>query len=62
MLVIAPIILGASVLVGYWVAGRNLQPLGVMVRELEAITDGPACTAALPWSAPGTRSPGLGRR
>src|SRR5688572_489252 len=40
MLVIAPIILGASVLVGYWVAGRNLQPLGAMVRELEAITDG----------------------
>jgi two-component system OmpR family sensor kinase len=40
MLVIAPIILGASVLVGYWVAGRNLHPLGAMVRELEAITDG----------------------
>lgn len=40
MLVIAPIILGASVLVGYWVAGRNLKPLGAMVRELEAITDG----------------------
>jgi two-component system OmpR family sensor kinase len=40
MLVIAPLILGASVLVGYWVAGRNLRPLGAMVRELEAITDG----------------------
>ncbi len=40
MLVIAPIILTASVLVGYWVAGRSLQPLGAMVRELEAITDG----------------------
>lgn len=40
MLVIAPLILAASVLVGYWVAGRNLRPLGVMVRELEAITDG----------------------
>lgn len=40
MLVIAPIILVASVLVGYWVAGRSLQPLGAMVRELEAITDG----------------------
>lgn len=40
MLVIAPLILGASVLLGYWVAGRNLRPLGAMVRELEAITDG----------------------
>ena len=40
MLVIAPIILGASVLLGYWVAGRSLQPLGDMIRELEAITDG----------------------
>lgn len=40
MLVIAPIILAASVLVGYWVAGRSLVPLGAMVRELEAITDG----------------------
>ena len=33
-------ILPASILVGYWVAGRNLQPLGAMVRDLEAITDG----------------------
>ncbi len=40
MLVIAPIILGASLLLGYWVAGRSLQPLGDMIRELEAITDG----------------------
>ena len=40
MLFIAPIIAGASLLVGYWVAGRNLEPLGTMVRELEAITDG----------------------
>ncbi|HEX7023895.1 MAG TPA: HAMP domain-containing sensor histidine kinase [Gemmatimonadales bacterium] len=40
MLLIAPLMLGASVLVGYWVAGRNLEPLGAMVQELEAITDG----------------------
>ncbi|HEV8612559.1 MAG TPA: ATP-binding protein [Gemmatimonadales bacterium] len=40
MLVIAPLILGLSLLLGYWVAGRNLRPLGAMVRELEAITDG----------------------
>ena len=40
MLVIAPLILLASVLLGYWVAGRSLRPLGAMVGELEAITDG----------------------
>ena len=40
MLVIAPLILGTSLLLGYWMAGRSLQPLGAMVRELEAITDG----------------------
>lgn len=39
MLVIAPLIFGASLLLGYWVAGRSLRPLGAMVRELEAITD-----------------------
>lgn len=39
MLVIAPLIMGASLLLGYWVAGRSLAPLGAMVRELEAITD-----------------------
>ena len=39
MVVIAPLIFIASILVGYWVAGRSLKPLGVMVTELEAITD-----------------------
>lgn len=40
MLVIAPLILGTSLLLGYWVAGRNLRPLGAMVSELEAMRDG----------------------
>jgi two-component system, OmpR family, sensor kinase len=39
MVVIAPLIFLASILVGYWVAGRNLKPLGAMITELEAITD-----------------------
>ncbi len=39
MLLIAPLILVAALLVGYWVAGRSLKPLGAMVNELEAITD-----------------------
>ncbi len=40
MLAIAPLILLASVLLGGWIAGRSMAPLGEMVRELEAITDG----------------------
>lgn len=40
MLAIAPLILLASLLLGYWIAGRSLAPLGEMVGELEAITDG----------------------
>jgi signal transduction histidine kinase len=40
MLFIAPLILLTSLLLGYWLAGRGLRPLGAMVREVEAITDG----------------------
>jgi signal transduction histidine kinase len=40
MLVVAPIILLGSVAVGYWLAGRALQPVQAMMDELEAIQDG----------------------
>ncbi len=40
MLAIAPLILLASLLLGSWIAGRSMAPLGEMVGELEAITDG----------------------
>ena len=40
MVATAPVILGAALLLGYWIAGRSIAPLGEMVRELEAITDG----------------------
>jgi two-component system, OmpR family, sensor kinase len=40
MLVIAPMIIAGSILVGYLLAGRSLRPLGLMMEELEAITDG----------------------
>ncbi len=40
MLVIAPIIIGAAIVVGYLLAGRSLRPLDLMMEELEAITDG----------------------
>ena len=40
MLAISPLILIASLLLGYWIAGRSMAPLHKMVNELEAITDG----------------------
>lgn len=40
MLAISPLILLASLLLGYWIAGRSMAPLHKMVNELEAITDG----------------------
>jgi signal transduction histidine kinase len=40
MLVVAPVILLASVGVGYWLAGRALRPVQDMMDELEAIQDG----------------------
>ncbi|MES2124038.1 MAG: HAMP domain-containing sensor histidine kinase, partial [Gemmatimonadota bacterium] len=40
MILVAPIILVASTLVGYWLAGRSLLPVEFMVAELEAIQDG----------------------
>lgn len=40
MLVVAPVILLASVGAGYWLAGRALRPVQDMMDELEAIQDG----------------------
>lgn len=40
MVVILPIVLLASVGVGYWLADRSLRPIQDMMDELEAITDG----------------------
>ncbi len=40
MLAIGPIILLASILVGYLGAGRTLKPMDVIIDEIEAITDG----------------------
>ncbi|MGQ0702153.1 MAG: ATP-binding protein [Gemmatimonadales bacterium] len=60
MLVIAPLILLASLLLGYWVAGRNLVPLGAMVRELEAITDGTSLHRRVPVERDGDEVARLG--
>lgn len=40
MLIVAPLILVASSLLGYWLAGRSLQPVDQMIEELEAVQDG----------------------
>ena len=58
MLLIAPIILLAAALVGYWLAGTSLRPVQGIMDELEAITDGRACTGGSRCRYPATRSPG----
>ena len=40
MILVAPLILVASTILGYWLAGRSLRPVDTMVAELEAIQDG----------------------
>ncbi|MCZ6917663.1 MAG: HAMP domain-containing sensor histidine kinase [Gemmatimonadetes bacterium] len=40
MLVSAPFLLMASMIVGYVLAGRNLRPVDTIIDEIEAITDG----------------------
>lgn len=40
MVVVAPFILVASAMLGYWLAGRALAPLDQIVAEVEAIQDG----------------------
>ena len=40
MLAVAPVLIGASVLAAYYIAGKSLEPLDSMVDAVEAITDG----------------------
>jgi two-component system OmpR family sensor kinase len=40
MLLVTPLVLIGSSALGYWLAGRALRPLDVMVEEVEAIQDG----------------------
>lgn len=51
MLVIAPVIILASGLLGYWVAGASLRPLDDTIDELTAITDGRSLHRRLPMDA-----------
>ncbi|MFI5236226.1 MAG: sensor histidine kinase, partial [Gemmatimonadales bacterium] len=40
LLVVAPIVLLLAVLLGWWLAGRAFAPLGPMLDEIQAVTDG----------------------
>jgi signal transduction histidine kinase len=40
MLLISPIVLIGSALIGYWLAGTSLRPVQVIMDEVEAISDG----------------------
>ena len=53
MLIIAPIILLAAALVGYWLAGTSLRPVQGIMDEVEAISDGTSLhrRLAVPLSA-----------
>jgi len=51
MLIIGPVLLIASILLAYMIAGRALQPLDRMVDELQAITDGRSLHRRLPQDA-----------
>ncbi|HET9134247.1 MAG TPA: ATP-binding protein [Gemmatimonadales bacterium] len=40
MLLVAPVIIGAASVFGYWLAGRALRPVDAMIRELAEVQDG----------------------
>ncbi len=40
MLIVAPLILVASSILGYWLAANSLRPVDAMIDEIEAISDG----------------------
>jgi len=52
LLVVVPIILGLAVLVGWLLSGRALRPVGRMIDELEAISDGRSLHRRLPSAGP----------
>ncbi|HET7585965.1 MAG TPA: ATP-binding protein [Gemmatimonadaceae bacterium] len=51
MLVVAPLLLVASVALAYAIAGRALQPVGLLINEVRAITDGRSLHRRLPLPA-----------
>jgi signal transduction histidine kinase len=53
ILIVAPLIIAASVGVAYRIAGRAVEPVGQMINEVEAITDGRSLHRRLPVETTG---------
>jgi signal transduction histidine kinase len=60
LLVVAPLIIGASVGGAYLIAGRAVEPVGRMINEVEAITDGRSLHRRLPVETTGDELSRLG--
>jgi len=60
MLVVAPLIIGASVGGAYLIAGRAVEPVGRMINEVEAISDGRSLHRRLPVETTGDELARLG--
>lgn len=60
VLVVAPLIIGASVGGAYLIAGRAVEPVGRMINEVEAITDGRSLHRRLPVETTGDELARLG--
>jgi two-component system OmpR family sensor kinase len=60
ILVVAPLIIGASVGGAYLIAGRAVEPVGRMINEVEAITDGRSLHRRLPVETTGDELARLG--
>jgi signal transduction histidine kinase len=60
ILVVAPIVLAVSVGGAYLIAGRAVEPVGHMINEVEAITDGRSLHRRLPVEATGDELARLG--
>jgi signal transduction histidine kinase len=60
ILVVAPLIIGVSIGVAYLIAGRAVEPVGQMINEVEAITDGRSLHRRLPVDATGDELARLG--
>jgi len=60
ILIVAPLVIGASVGAAYLIAGRAVEPVGRMINEVEAITDGRSLHRRLPVEATGDELARLG--
>jgi signal transduction histidine kinase len=60
ILVVAPLIVGVSAGVAYLIAGRAVEPVGRMINEVEAITDGRSLHRRLPVETTGDELARLG--